>query len=65
MGETYYDAIRNFSMDEMARFLCALELTEFVPKNFRCDTMICHDCKDDLSCFKEWLQQEVKTNATK
>ena len=62
MAETYYDAIRNFSEDEMARFLRDLEMRTFVPKRYSCDNLncSCFDCKEDLICFKDWLSQEVE-----
>lgn len=60
MAETYEQAIKNFSTDEMARFLRDLEVTEFVPKKYHCDAMSCYDCEEDLSCFKQWLSKEVR-----
>ena len=60
MAETYYDAIKNFSMDDMARFLRDMNTTDMIPKRWRCNSESCFRCNDDLICFREWLQQEVK-----
>ena len=60
MAETYFDAIRNFSMDDMALFLRDATYFDLVPKKYSCDATDCFECKEDLYCFKHWLRREVK-----
>lgn len=64
MAETYYDAIRNFSEDEMAAFICNTANLG-IPLRYDCDVLSCFDCPNDLICYKNWLRKEVKIVETK
>lgn len=65
MAETQYEAIKNFSEDEMALFLMHMVVGTGIPLRHDCGVVNCFCCNDNLACFKEWLNKEVLINAAK
>ena len=60
MAETHYEAIKNFSEDEMAQLLRHMMVGIGVPLRYNCEYSSCYECKENLVCFKDWLKWEVK-----
>lgn len=58
---TYYEAIKCMNEDAFARFIMMLELGVCtIPKKYDCNEVYCINCKDQLSCYKKYINQEVK-----
>lgn len=57
---TILETIKGFDIEQMAKFLCDAQYHEIVPKKYSCNALNCYKCKDNLVCFKEWLEKEVK-----
>lgn len=56
---TILETIKGFDIEQMAKFLRDAEF-RVVPKRYSCNALNCYECKDNLVCFKEWLEKEVK-----
>lgn len=57
---TYFEAIKEMDENTLARFIMALDMcTDAIPKRYACNETWCKNCKEDLSCYKAYLNQEV------
>lgn len=46
--------------EALAKFIMSLELGICtIPKKYYCDEIYCVNCKERLSCYKNYLKQEV------
>jgi hypothetical protein len=57
---TNYEAIKGMTEKEMARFLMIIDINSSVPKLWSCNELNCINCKEDLSCYRDWLNKEVR-----
>lgn len=58
---TYFEAIRGMNEEALAKFIMGLETgINTIPKRYSCDEEYCHNCKEHLSCYKHYLNQEVQ-----
>lgn len=56
----YYDAIKGMNEEGLAKFIMHLETGMCnIPKRYSCNEIYCVNCKEGLSCYKHWLDQEV------
>lgn len=55
---TKYEKIKSMSIEEMAKLLMILDAR--IPTKYACDETACCYCKDGFSCFREWLESDVK-----
>lgn len=56
---TYFEAIKGMNENALARFIMSLDTSiGSIPKRHGCDEW-CINCKEDLSCYKAYLNQEV------
>ena len=57
---THYEAIKGMNEDALATFIMHLETGMCaIPKKYYCDETYCVNCKDHLSCYKNYLKSEV------
>ena len=57
---TNYEAIKGMTEEEMARLIMIVDINSSVPKRYSCNEYNCINCKEDLSCYMEWLNKEVE-----
>ena len=50
-----FKVIKSFNKDQMARFLFRVETGSVIPKYYNCNEISCADCKENLKCYKNWL----------
>lgn len=57
---TYFEAIKGMNEEALAKFIMGLETgMNTIPKRYSCDEIYCINCKEQLSCYKRYLNQEV------
>lgn len=57
---TYYEAIKGMNEEGLARFIMGLETgMNTIPKKYSCNETNCFNCKERLSCYKDYLSSEV------
>lgn len=60
MKMTYFKAIRGMNEEKLAKFIMNLEVGIItIPKKYSCNEIYCINCKENLSCYKKWLESEV------
>lgn len=56
----YFEAIKGMNEEALAKFIMGLETgINNIPKRYSCDETYCINCKEHLSCYKHYLNQEV------
>ena len=52
-----FKVIKSFNKDQMARFLFRVETGSVIPKYYECNEISCADCKENLKCYKAFLNR--------
>ena len=56
---TNLEKIQSLDLEQMTKLLVRLD-AYFVPRKWHCDSVYCIECKENYSCFREWLEKEAK-----
>lgn len=57
----YYEVITHMDKETLAKFIMYLEHgMNNIPKLYSCGESYCVNCKNDLYCYKKYLEREVE-----